>query len=242
MYIITNKSVCLSARSLAKKIVALGGPKLPVKITPIKDKVAIRWGSSQMILGEDTKLNDPVIIRTVANKYILSTILMRQDFPHVEILSGTPDHFPVVVRQELTGSKGAGIVVCRNQTEFNPYRRFMWSRWYNFSFELGIHILGGYIVKVFKKIWRGEGSEPEFPIKNADKGYDFSLCKIDSFKKIPDFIKTLYEIIPIQFGRLDIGWDADDRSYRLIEANSAPGLTENDNTLNIYAEFLMKGI
>ena len=242
-YIITNKMVRKSGLCLANRIRELGGPELGVSTKPIPDnQVSIRWGTSQMIYGKETGFNSPQVIRMVANKYLLSIELLRNGFPHVVINSEIPEHFPVVVRKELSKSGGKGIVICRNEAEFTPLREFMWSYWVNFRYELGVHILGGEIVKIFKKLWIGTEPEPEFPIKNSDRNYSFSICKLESFKRLPEIVRNLISIVPIQFGRIDIGWDEEEGQYKVIEINSAPGLSENDSTLNLYAEFLMKRI
>ena len=241
MYILTTNSVKKSAKCLANKIVTLGGPKLRVETEPIDDSLFVRWGTSQMCSGVDTVFNSPLIIRQVVNKHLLSVELLKYRIPHVELFSGIPDNFPVVVRKRLSGSGGDGIVICKNMEEFLPLQEYMWSYWVNFRFELGVHVLDGSIIKVFKKV-SSLDEESEFPIKNSDNGYSFSLCRIESFKRLPEIVNTIISAVPIKFCRMDIGWDKDDGVYKLIEINSAPGLAENDSTLTMYAEFLMRNI
>ena len=152
-----------------------------------------------------------------------------------------PDEYPIIVRTELNRGGGIGIIVCENEEQFRPYYHNSWTHWYNFQFELGVHILGGEISRVFKKVRKGGLEEEKYPIRNTNRGYDFKLRDVSYYRGLPRFVEKVYEIFPIQFARLDIGYDEETGGYRLIEINSAPDLSQNINTLNCYAEFL-KGV
>lgn len=241
-YILTRKSVNKTARIIRD---ALGIDKSyePRAYPPI-----IRWGNSDGQFNVDTTTNDPELIRTAANKLRLYNYLKGSGISVVEIKNGVPDKFPVLIRQTLTGSKGIGAVVCHNIQEFmSEYINDYWAPWYKFDYELGVHVLGGEIKKIFRKTWNGEGNEEEFPIKNADRGYHFSLVDMEAFfrgetyKKLVPFIKNLYEKFPLEMGRFDIGY-INGTGYYLIEINSAPSLAENENTFEMYIEYIKKSL
>ena len=141
----------------------------------------------------------------------------------------------------MGGGIGVRIIETKDDYE-NGSPVLDWTYWYDFKFELGVHILGGEIVKVFKKLRNDELEEEKFPIRNTQRGYHFSLRENwkERYRGLEKFVKKLYEIIPIKFARLDIGYDND--GYRLIEINSAPDLSQNQNTLNLYANYLVKEI
>lgn len=236
-YILTRPSVGLSAKLLAK---ALGlrrlkecGRKAPL----------IRWGNSDGDYEDDTQLNVAELIGYSAHKLRFSTAMKEAGIPHLEIKTGIPERFPVVVRQTLTGSRGIGIVVCQDLYEFNntPSNRY-WSYWVNFSSEFGVHMLGGEIKKVMRKVWGGENDREEFPIRNSGRGYAFHRTNLENKGKLVEFMKRVYEQFPLEFGRWDIGWDSSNKRYVVIEANSAPDLTQNDDTLGIYVDFLRERI
>lgn len=244
-YILSNPRLIKSSNSLAAKLSELCGEKINVRTLPSdNDGLIIRYGnSSGVFLGCD--FNSPKMIRLAGNKLRLSIMLLEKDFPHVEYHRNVPEKFPIVARDELNRGGGVGIRIVENKNQYEIGDPVLdWSYWYNFKFELGVHILGGNIVKVFKKL-RQDGMEQEkFPIKNTQRGYKFSLRENwkDRYTGLEKFVKRLYELVPIQFARLDVGYDRETGGYRLIEINSAPDLSQNENTLNLYANFLSERI
>jgi hypothetical protein len=233
--ILSNRFTFPSARVLANFLTKETG-KVFKATTNLSKSPAIVWGNS--LAKNETDLNTPELVKISSNKRLFSELLESNNIPCLKINYGEPQKFPVVVRTILTGSKGNGIVVCKDREEFIPYLHCGWTYWHYFKFELGVHILGGEIHRVFKKV--SELNEPEeFPIKNAERGYHYSLVDGNEYPKLIPFIKQIYEVFPIQFTRLDVGWDTENKIYRAIESNSAPGLSQNENTLEVYGEFII---
>lgn len=234
MILLTRPSFRPSARVLRRGI-----PGLSIRI--VNDLVpVIRWGNSDRVLGDFTELNSADKIGIVSNKRRFSNEMTRIGISHVEINRGEPDKFPVVVRTTISGFGGRGIVVCKNLEEFTPYRDYFWSYWYNFTFELGVHLLGGKVAKLFIKK-STENEQEEFPIRNSSRGYDFKLILPESWNKYTKLFPTVenfFDKFPINMCRLDVGWDNDNKLYRIIECNSAPGLSENQNTANLYINYI----
>lgn len=240
-YILTRRSLNPSARILAR---ALG---LQKAYEPRPYPPAIRWGNSdgRYHFG-DTTHNRSEIISIASNKLRFSNAMVQLGIPHVEILSGIPQKYPVVVRHNLSAARGIGIEVVTEYKEMF-HSNVYWSYWRNFSIEFGVHILDGKIIKVFKKvaeeehIYQGmDASEIEFeksyPIRNASRGYGFLRVDIAKYPKLVPTVQNFCDKFGMSFGRIDIGWDADERRYVIIEANSAPGIAENENTASLYIE------
>lgn len=245
MYYILSHPLNRSAKLLADKIGQIIGEPINVFTQPPKNNAytcIVRYGNSFLIPNGDTQYNSPETIRLAGSKSRMSEFLLEKDFPHVTLFTGHPNKFPVAIRGELNANGGKGISIAEDENDFYHVvagNEKYWSYWYDFKFELGVHILGGNIAKVFKKV-RSDGLEEEkYPIRNTQRGYDFRFKPNweKSYTGLEKYIKALYEIIPIQFARLDIGY-VKGEGYKLIEINSAPGLAENKNTLNMYAEFL----
>lgn len=237
-YILSHPSVKFSAKLLAREL------GLRRRLEPQRNAPLIRWGNSeQPYFQSDTSLNARELIYITGSKYRFSAKMEELGIPHVHVRAGRPETFPVVVRQNLSASRGIGIVVCRNMEEYRRTpRNDYWSPWYNFSSELGVHMLGGNIVKVMRKIREDGMDDEEFPIRNSGRGYHFFRINWEGKKKLQPFMREIYERFPLEFGRWDIGWDADARHYRVIEANSAPDLTQNEDTLGLYVDFLRERI
>lgn len=241
MYILTHPKLFPSARQISRSIMEKTGKKLFIRIEPSSAFPTIRWGNSQSIEGKDTELNSSESIRICSNKQLFDATMRDASIPHVEYHRGVPESFPVVVRTVMGGMGGEGIIICFDREDFlAKYSRYAWSYWYNFSFELGVHLLGGKIAKVFKKV-RTEGSQEEqYPVRNSHRGYSFSLRDAGKYEKLSGIVDLFYSAMPIQMTRLDIGWDANNKTYRIIEANTAPGLSENENTLDLYTNFIIE--
>lgn len=256
-YILTHNSLRRSARSLADGISRKVGEQILVKTQTDRDRYnqcIIRFGNSSptfdRVGANHTEYNNPQHIALAGNKFRLSNFLSENDgeeekLPNLTLYNRNiiqNDEFPVVVRTVLNGNGGNGIIVCKTPEEFSRYRNSVWSHWYNFQFELGVHILGGNIVKVFKKVRQENLEEEEFPIRNTQRGYSFKLKNNwrEVYKGLQEFVSKLYGVLPIQFARLDVGYDKSTGGYRLIEINSAPNLSENVNTLNLYVDFLVE--
>lgn len=250
-YILSHPRLTKSAKLLANKIGELVGEQILVKIDAdgrflANNKCIVRYGNSSLSVWINTNFNNSEYIRMAGNKLRLSKFLMEKEFPQLEIDNDLPDKFPVVVRKELNRGGGIGIEICESGEEFKEkfIYNYYWTPWYNFQFELGVHILGGEIVRVFKKVREVGLDEEKYPIKNTQRGYSFKLRENwqERYKGLEKFVKELYEIFPIQFARLDVGYDKETGGYRLIEINSAPDLSQNHNTLDLYAKFLAERI
>lgn len=247
-YILSHPRLVRSAGPLADRLSEISGQKINVSTVshPINQCI-IRYGNSAPVMNGVGAINNPEHIRLAGNKSRLSQFLVEKEFPHVVFMKRTPEEneFPIVARDVLNGGGGAGIRFIKSEEEYKSGNPVLdWTPWYDFKFELGVHILGGKIAKVFKKI-REEGlEEEEFPRRNTNNGYRYSLRSnwADIYPGLSAFIGRLYEIIPIQFARLDVGYSKECGGFRLIEINSAPDLSQNMNTLEMYAEFLVSRI
>lgn len=242
-YILTRRNLNPSARLLAREL-GLQKSYEPRRYAPV-----IRWGNSDGEYNQDTLLNMPEIIHICGNKLLFSNTMRNLGIPHVEILRGHPERFPVVIRHSLSGMRGQGIEIFNYEDilQGRSWDETYWSYWRDFSFELGVHIFNGEPVRTFKKVYRLEEvdedseedyveNEPEFPIRNSEKGYGFRLVNIEKYPKLNPLLKLFCDKFGLKFGRLDIGWNHTEKKYEIIEANSAPGLAENDNTARIYIE------
>ena len=233
-YILTHESLGSSAHLLSNAL------SLPIRWRAQPgEPPTVRWGNSLGISSDDTQFNNPHTI-SACTRARFSEVC---DMPHVTLYKGIPNCYPVVVRKLLNSSGGNGIVVVRNLQEWEPYKDYHWSYWHVFEFELGVHILGGKIARIFKKIWDGSSEEEEtFPIRNSARGYRFSLRGEGNYPKLCPFIEEFYSKFPINMARLDIGWDSVDKTYRIIEVNTAPGLTDNSNTAKAYVSYLKEAL
>lgn len=246
MYILSNPHLTPTAKLLAAAL------NLPMTVSVLRgDKIGLRWGNSDgveeaidSIDPRETGLNTKALIIVAGSKLGFSSLMRKHEIPAVYLNRGQPERFPVFVRKYLNRGGGLGIEVCRTNEEYAPLAAsgYYWSYYHPFSTELGVHILGGKIVKIFKKIWEKDEPEAEFPIRNTQHDYSFSVRPLEKYPKLFSFWDSVREIFPIQFGRADIGWDEVDKKWRIIEFNSAPDLTQNSNTFQMYMSYLKEKV
>lgn len=245
-YILSSRSSFPSAKILRNALVELGYPKLKVtyKASILKRNPIVRYGNSERILsGDDTHLNSMDFIHQLSDKNLFSTLLKEKVYVPIfsrELPKDTD--FPIIVRKFMSACKGKGIVVCKNLEEYekNNCRHYFWTHYVNLDFELRVHVIGGEIKKVFKKIYVEEEPEEEFPIRTSEH-YHFSLVDPGKYKKLLESVDIVSEILgKDNFYALDIGWDKNKKKYFILEGNSAPGL--NELTANLYAEYIKNSL
>lgn len=245
--ILTRKKLFPTAFALKEFFLANSGERFFVNTGDVQARHSrmkiFRWGNSDPVnFGTEVDSSASDTIRVSSAKNALSRVLTNSGVACVRFSNSEPDIYPIVVRRTLSGMGGDGIVVCRNREEYQRYVGLHWSPWYKFSFELGVHVLGGSIARVFKKLPPMDSETEQFPIRNASRGYRFSLVSLDKYKKLPSFVDNFLSAFPVKYGRLDVGWDSVNETYRVIEFNSAPGLAENRNTLEAYGQYILEKV
>jgi len=231
-----------SARLLGNSLQTLVGQQVIVTSYPfrIKDKF-IRYGNSESVNIKDTEFNPAQFIHLCSSKLAFSRLMESNDI-YSPIYYNDPqkiERYPIVIRETLTSYGGRGIRIVHSLDELNWRPAFYWTPYISLCFELRVHILGGKIVKIFKKELE---NKMEFPIRNNSSCH-FSLKTPQCYPKLLESVNELLKIPEINQGRffsLDVGWNKESKEYFFIEANSASGL--NENTAEIYARYLVENI
>lgn len=255
--ILTCKSCSVSARLLANKVRALSN--LRVLVTRNAAKIRrrgrfIRYGNADATRGLDTAFNSAAFIRLVADKKAFASV-MEQHGVHSPVYrnQGKPEVYPAMIRKTLTASNAKGIVVCPDVATFDANWKpcYHWTPFVKTRFELRAHVLGGKIVKLFKKIKKGaqvpdapdgdddEGAQPEgpTPIRNLDNGYHYQARDLAKYPQVQTLVDQIHPILGGKMYTLDIGWDRAAKRYFVFEANSGSGL--NTDTVERYAQYLV---
>ena len=242
LYILTKDFLFPSSRILRNELSSIIGGKVVITKDPnkITGKTFIRYGNSDDT-EEDTEYNSADFIRFCSNKLAFSHTMKANKIPSPIYYRNEPNKFPVLIRQYISAHGGKGILVAKNMDIFRELwkNHFYWTPFLNIKFELRAHILGGNLVKLFRKE-EGEEIDLEFPIRN-NANCHFSLKDIRVYPKLHDFFEKFLAIDEIKMGRFfsaDLGWDNSEKQYTVFEINSASGL--NENTAKLYAEYLAK--
>jgi glutathione synthase/RimK-type ligase-like ATP-grasp enzyme len=227
-----------SAKKIALVMEEKLGRHVPIStdFTRIKE-VLIRYGN---IGGPSTtQYNTKEFINLCSDKFRFSKLMEEHDIYSPRYFSNPEDViFPAVIRQSLTSTGARGIIICEDRAKFDENWKpgYYWTPFIEtIEYELRVHVLGGEIKRIFKKVDR---EEQKFPIRNNDSCH-YSLKNISTYPKLQKVVNDMASFLGKEnFYSMDIGWDKAGKDYFLFEINSAPGL--NEHTAAIYAEFFIE--
>ena len=210
-------------------------------------RLHVRYGASSPVNCEDTNFNSPDFINLVAHKYRFSQAIRDKFHTPIFIRQRDPrdDEFPIMIRQYMQSFGGKGIVVCPDRETFDDnWNGEHWTKFTRTTQEFRVHVLGGEIGRLFRKIRVKEDdvrpSEDEYPVRTIRSGdYRFSLWRdSNSFPDLTKIVGELHDHIGGHCYALDVGQLPDDQGWFIYEANSAPGI--NHHTASVYAKYLVE--
>lgn len=252
MKILAHRSCIVSAKLLRDHLSVLTGRAIRVTRNAARIRGPfIRYGSADDVKVPDTGYNSQAFVRLASNKSAFAKTMKDANiYSPIYYQATMPDKYPVLIRKTLNSSGGKGIVVCPDKTIFdaNWANTYVWTPFIKTQFELRVHVVGGQVVKVFKKRYVGvdgqeegeELKEPALPIRNLDRGYHYSARDIDTYPKVLELVAALGPVLVGKFYTLDIGWDKAKKQYFVFEANSGSGL--NTQTVELYADYLARAM
>jgi hypothetical protein len=243
-FILTNPNLFPSARCIRDSIEVLTGEHIVITTEPTKRDVVLRWGTTMITYGKDAKVNTARIVSICSNKILFSRSLEGTDVWTPQFCNRTPidSEYPILVRTTLTGFGGVGIIPCRNAAEYAQHTGRMWTRYFDLASEFRVHVAGGEILRVFKKINEGADTD-NIKIRNMHRGWKFSIVENFSNMEVLKLeISRLWDILNFEGGicAFDLGWSKTKHRYLVLEGNSAPGVSENDNTLECYVRHILR--
>jgi glutathione synthase/RimK-type ligase-like ATP-grasp enzyme len=259
MKILTHQSCIVSAKLLRDHLAVLLGHD--ILVTTNADKVRgpfIRYGNGDPVATSDTAFNSAEFVKLVSHKSAFSQLLAQHQIATPTFYRrAAPQQYPILIRQTLNSSGGRGIIVCPDKATFdqNWDPAYVWTPFIPTQFELRVHVIGGKVVKVFKKVYRPDlaldnenetddgrpdAQEPALPIRNLDKGYHYKVRRLETYPKVHELVAALDPHLGGKFYTLDLGWDTVNKRYFVFEANSGSGL--NSQTVELYADYLAREV
>jgi predicted ATP-grasp superfamily ATP-dependent carboligase len=247
-----SSSGTLLARSLGIHAIGVTSTRYTSIVSRRKPLVIINWGLSDStagILTTDTVMNSPESVHVCSNKLRSFNALHTNNVPCLDFTTNRSqaeswlvEGAKVVCRQLLSGSSGRGITVAANlesMVDAPLYTRYIRNR-----HEYRVHIVNGvsYIQKKIRlnaETLRERGIfERDKHIRNVDNGYVYTSnhdLSTENSLLIIDLAKRAVSAMGLDFGGVDILYDRDSFIFKVIEVNSAPGLSP-DTTLPVYVE------
>lgn len=238
-FLLASKISYTSARML--------GTQLGLKVTASPDKIKkgalkLRYGCTLPVDNSTIVQNTVEAISCVASSYAFSNFCKQHDFNTPEYIPiSTVDvntlNFPILLRLEHHHA-GNDIILVNNCDEFNlqKHKRTFVVPFVVTHEEIGIHIVDGSVVKIFKKV---PNENAHAFIRSLQHGYHYKVVEdsTSNFNIAQDICLELFKTIGLCFGRADLGYNKDKKRYYIWEVNSAPGL--NVHTAELYAKKIL---
>lgn len=141
------------------------------------------------------------------------------------------DAYPIVCRTILAGHSGQGIVIANTRDDIVPAPLYV--QYVKKQDEYRIHVgverrLDGNaetVIDVQKKMRRREHEEPNYQIRNLANGFIYAREDVVAPEGVIEAAKTALGLTSLDFGAVDVIYNArQDRAY-VLEVNTAPGIT-----------------
>lgn len=231
-----SKSAKALAEAVDGKVLKLQGSKYK----PRADDVVINWGASNVPdFGPATVLNKDVSVAQckLASFNALGAAGVRIPVCFTKKVVIGPESYPVVCRTKLRGHSGDGIVIANNADELVDAP--LYTQYVKKKDEYRVHVMqhGDYCGAFFiqRKARKLDVENPDWQIRNLAGGFVFT--EVDIADTPEDVITQAYaalKALSLDFGGVDVVWNAKEEKAYILEANTACGLEER--TANKYSE------
>lgn len=213
-----------------------------------KDKIVINWGCTYMPeeVMKCNILNKPAAVAIASNKLtffesVKNVVNIPEYTTKTEVAKEWLDSGSVVLGREiLNGHSGQGIFVIDSEYAWNnlAHEHFkMYVKYIPKKEEYRVHVIGNDIVDVRRKVARKEFKNKEmmnWKIRNYDNGFIFAKNDVNPNDDV--LIQSVNAInkCGLDFGAVDVIWNAFRNKAYVLEVNTAPGL--EGSSVDNYAE------
>lgn len=238
-----------SARVLAEKLNVLRVKPDSPTYRHKEGTVLINWGNTRPLTfqhNEQDVYNKPSAVANAANKQKAFETLSRRvptvDFTtDKEVAQAWVDNLNTVfARTILNGHSGQGIVVYAPGSVVGDAP--LYTKYKKKRNEYRVHVVNGAVIDVQekKRALDGEFSGDQALIRSHGNGWKFCRdnLQIASTEDLNSFAVWAVEAMKLDFGAVDIVYNASENRYYVLEVNTAPGL--DGTTIEKYAEAFSK--
>lgn len=236
------------ARELAEELGVRRLASNGTKVLSNRDSV-VNWGSTAPLpvrTRAATIINTPEAIAEVSNKL---TFFNKMEEVRLGDRRITPKFFTsrsdardylrakggaIVCRTVLNGSGGAGIVIAEAEGQLVEAR--LYTRYIPKQDEYRIHIMRGNVIDRQRKARRLSEDNADWKVRNLENGFIYVRGDVRPPACVIDVAKKCMENLSLDFGAVDVVYNAQGNRAYVLEVNSAPGL-EGQTVVN-YANAL----
>lgn len=194
----------------------------------------INWGCSEInrpLFGVNKMFNVSVAVAVASNKLSTFEVWGKEG---VETVPWTTDKAvaqkwvdeddTVVVRHSLTGHSGKGIELV---SEGKVPDAKLYTKYVGKKEEYRFHFFRGKLIHVQRKARKKDVPDDKvnWKVRNLDGGFIFALQEIDAFPaEVVEKLASAVDYLGLDFGAVDVIYNARLNKYFPLEVNTAPGL------------------
>ena len=230
------------AKALAE---ALGIKRIKHEGKPLNFKGhLINWGASEFNrqFVADVVLNKPAKVKIASNK-----LLSFQAFgDKVWVPPWTTDDETaalwhadgkdIVLRHKLTGHSGEGIEIIHSDMEFDDAKAPLYVQYIPKKEEYRIHVNQEQVFFVQRKARKNDVPDEKvnWKVRNHQNGFIYANKDVEVAEVAKKYAIEAIKAIGLDFGAVDIIYNAKNDAWYVLEVNTAPGLS--GTTLEKYVE------
>lgn len=232
-FVVPYKAGSASARALSD---ALGGKRIRLRNSrhraqPQRDDMYINWGNTAPpdVVPRERLLNLPEAVARASNKLSFFELhhplgVLPDYWTNAEEIPD--DAFPIVCRTLLNASGGRGIVIADTRADLVAAPLYV--RYVKKADEFRVHL--GYvegeesIIAVQQKRRRHDHADPNWQIRNHANGFIYAREGVRAPQCVLDAAKMVFKDSELDFGAVDVIYNAKADAAYVLEINTAPGL------------------
>lgn len=237
-----------SARALAR---VLGGAVLKLEGSKYRERaedLIINWGNTTKTF-DVPYLNPSEKIKTATNKLNFFTNMKERGYETLiprywtNRVQVPDDAYPVLCRTVLAGHSGDGIVVAESPADLVDaplYVEYV-KKQDEYRIHCGCYVENGepkpVVISQQRKARRlaVPDDQVNWQIRNHKNGFNFVRGNLDTPLAVVDAAITAFRTTDLDFGAVDVIWNAQKEKAYVLEINTAPGL--EGQTVADYAAF-----
>lgn len=245
-FIYPYKKGSRSAKALAQ---AVGGKQIKLegsRYQPRNTHLIVNWGNSKGPQdwggGYSRWLNPVMSVVVAANKLAAFRALQEAGVPipefttDVQVALGWGCDF--MARTKLTGHSGDGCHFIKHnapdgEEQYLPMDAPLYVKYIKKKEEYRVHICLGEVIDIQQKKKRNGVEDANFQIRSHANGWVFARDGINPDDSIREHAIAAVTALGLDFGAVDIIWNAHQGQAYVLEVNTAPGL--EGSTINAYA-------
>lgn len=196
-------------------------------------KVILNWGASRMPeeVAKSCVLNHPMYVRAATCKSLAFQMLLEADvsipeFTNSKLVASTwiQQGGVAICRKTTKGSGGDGIVVAEETEDLVDAP--LYTRYIKKQSEWRVHIFNEEVIQLQRKVRNNDipVDDVDWRIRNHDRGFIFQRLDLDPPAQVIQEALKAIEALQLDFGAVDVIYNAYHDTAYVLEVNCAPGL------------------